>query len=34
MPYRLADARALREQQVFVALTPGVVVEFVGAADF
>jgi hypothetical protein len=34
MPYRLADARALREQQVFVALTPDVVVEFVGAADF
>ena len=34
MPYQLADARALREQQLFVALTPHVVVEFVGAADF
>jgi len=34
VPYRLADARAQREQQLFVALTPHVVVEFVGAADF
>ena len=32
MPCQLAEAGALREQQLFVAPTPGVVVEFVGAA--
>jgi catechol 2,3-dioxygenase-like lactoylglutathione lyase family enzyme len=34
MPYQLADARALREQQLFVVLMPDVVVEFVGGAHF
>lgn len=32
MPFRLADARTVGEQQLFVALTPDVVVEFVGAS--
>lgn len=34
MPFQLADARALRERQLFVVPVPGVVVEFVGAAHF
>lgn len=34
IPFQRADLRALRQQQLFVALTPGVVVEFVGALDF